>query len=598
MRLHRALVACCILAGAVAATLPTIEPIAEPAHGAPAPEALVVGDSVLAGIGVYSSALASLQARHPVVFDAAVCRRLVAPSCAHQGSTPLTALGVLQANAGQFGSTLVVGAGYNDTSITGAIDWLLAEARRQGVTSVLWLTYRESGANAGRYAAFNTALRAKDAEAADLHVLDWHALSANRPEWVAGDGLHLSPAGAAAMASFIADGIDAHARPDRCAPERWIGTAPPGVAPDSGATPPGGVHPLPEPFRMVDTRELDGKIGRGRALEVPIAGRGGVARDATAVLATVVAVEPCADVFVAAYPCGAGLPPTSVVNADAGSIIANGALVKLSSSGALCVYANAPVDVVVDVAAYLGPGGSAPLPVTPERLVDTRAGFSQRLDLPQRRLTAGSTLAVPVSTVPGLAGATAVAVNLAAVDPAGEGFLTLYPGPCSNPRPLAANLNVAWGTRAAGATSAVGAGVVCIFTSVDTDLALDLSAVYGAGTTRLVAVAPDRLLDTRETVKVPVHGSIALDLDDPALGAPAGAIGLVGGLATTEPTAPGFLTVHPCRLPRPNVSNLNMSTGQTVANLFITGADADRRVCIFSLSSTHVVVDLEGWIVR
>ena len=599
MRLHRALVACCVLVGGVAATTLPIDNIAAgSAAAAPAPEALVVGDSVLAGVSLYPGALAALQARHPVIFDAAVCRRLVAPSCSYQGTRPLTALGVLQADRGQFGSTLVVGAGYYDTGITPALDAILAEARAQGVTSVLWLTYRESGANAGRYAGFNATLRARDAAEPDLHVLDWAALSATHPEWAAGDGLHLSPSGAAAMASFIADGIDAHGRPNRCAEQRWVGTAPPGTPPDTGSAPAGGIHPLAEPYRMLDTRELAGKLGRGRSLEVPIVGRGGVAADATAALATVVAVEACADVFVAAYPCGAGIPPTSVVNADAGSIVANGALVKLSPTGSLCLYANAPVDVVVDVAAYVAPGGSAPRPSTPERLVDTRPGYAQRLAIPQRRLAAGTTLAVPVSTLPGLGSATAVAVNLAAVDPAGDGFLTMYPGPCAKPRPLAANLNVAGRTRAAGATSAVGAGTVCIFTSVDTDIALDLNATYGPGSTRLVTVAPDRLLDTRETVTVPVHGTVVLDLDDPALGAPANAVGLVGSLATTEPVAPGFLTVHPCTLPRPNVSNLNMSTGQTVANLFVSGVDANRQVCIFSLSSTQVIVDLEGWITR
>lgn len=598
MRLHRTLVACCVLVGAVAATVLSTAVPARPAEAAPGADALVVGDSVLAGVPLHAAALGSLQARHPVIFDAAVCRRLVAPSCPYQGSTPLTALDVLQAARGQFSPTLIVGAGYNDVSVSPAIDAILAEARSQGITSVLWLTYRESGANAARYAGFNAQLRARDAAEADLHVLDWSALSAPHPEWVAGDGLHLSATGATVMASFIADGIDAHAVADRCAPQLWAGAAPLRTAPDSGATPAGGIHPLPTPFRMTDTRDLPGKLGAGRSLEVQIAGRGGVATNATAVLATIVAIDACADVFVAAYPCGSGLPPTSVVNADAGSIVANGALVKLSPAGTMCLYANAPVDLVVDAAAFVGPGGSAPLPVTPERLIDTRPGYAQRLAVPQRRLPAGGTLEVPVASLPGAAGATAVAVNLAAVDPAGEGFLTMYPGPCAAGRPLAANLNVAWRTRAAGATSAIGGGVVCIFTSVDTDVVVDINAVYGTGATRLVTTTPDRLLDTRDAVRVPAHGTVVLDLDDPAHGAPTNAVGLVANLATTEPLAPGFLTVHPCSLGRPNVSNLNMSAGQTVANLFISGTGADRRVCIFSLSSTQVIIDLEGWIIR
>ena len=260
-------------------------------------------------------------------------------------------------------------------------------------------------------------------------------------------------------------------------------------------------------------------------------------------MATVVAVEGCADVFVSAFPCGAGVPTTAVVNAPVRAIVANGALVRLSAEGSLCVYANAPVDVVVDVTAWVGSGGATPRLLPPDRLVDTRRGFSQRLALPQRRLAAGEVLDVPVSAVPALAAADAVAINLAAVDPATDGFLTVYPGPCSAGRPLAASLNVMRGdTIAAGTTSAVGAGSICIFTSTPTDVVVDVNAAYdgGGGGPALVPSAPRRLLDTRDTVPVRAGGVVSLDLDDPEVGAPANATGFVANLATTGPAGAGL----------------------------------------------------------
>ena len=416
MNLRRILLAGCTLLGA--ATTVGAAPGVQPAAAAPAAGALVVGDSILAGIALSPTAAAALQANTTVIDDSVVCRRLVAPSCSHQGVTPTTALETTVARRGQFAPTLVIGAGYNDTSVTPGIDAILAEARAQGLTSILWLTYREAGANAARYRGFNDTLRARAAVEADLHVLDWAAMSAAHPEWVAADGLHLRAAGALQMANLIALGIATHGgSPDRCAAANWSGVVPPNTPPDTAAAPAGGVHPLSTPYRMIDTRELPGKLGAGRSLEVPIVGKGGVPPEATAVLATIVAVNGCADVFVAAYPCGAGVPTTSVVNATAGSIIANGALVRLSGQGSLCLYANAPVDVVVDVAAWVGVGGAAPSPVSPSRLVDTRPGFGQRLALPQRRIAAGTTLEVPMSGLPETAGATAVAVNVAAVAP-------------------------------------------------------------------------------------------------------------------------------------------------------------------------------------
>jgi hypothetical protein len=92
------------------------------------------------------------------------------------------------------------------------------------------------------------------------------------------------------------------------------------------------------------------------------------------------------------------------------------------------------VDVLADVMGYYAPGtGGGFTGKTPARALDTRIG----LGAPQARLGAGQTLTL---TVPGLpAGATAVALNVTAVDPSAGSFLTVYPG--GAPRPGASNLN-------------------------------------------------------------------------------------------------------------------------------------------------------------
>jgi hypothetical protein len=558
-------------------------------------EALVLGDSVLAGIELSPSALTSLTNRHAVVFDAKVCRRLVSTSCSYQGSTPFTALAALQANRGAFSSTLVVGAGYNDGSISAAIDAIVAEARSQGVTKVLWLTYRESGSVAVRMSQNNAALRAKALEHPEIEVLDWNSLSIDHPDWVGADGLHLRPLGALAMADLIADGIDQFGAPNRCDPALWTGTLPSSDPPDATTTAPGGAHPLAAPFRMVDTRGLTGKLGANRVLVVPIVGRAGIPADATSVLATITAVDPCLAVYLAAYPCGAGVPTSSVVNALAGETIANAALTTLGATGALCVYASEPTDVLVDVAAWIGPGGSGPTPITPNRLVDTRPGLPQSLGLPQRRLGAGGVLEVPVVSV--AAGAPAVSVNLTSVDPAGAGHLTLFPGPCTAAVPNASNLNVTAGrTAAAAGTVAIGAGTICVYSSISTDVIVDLDAVHSTAS-HLVAAAPRRLLDTRQSTALPAGGTVALDLDDLDVGAPSGATGIVANLTTDRPSGSGFLTMYPCGPTRPEVSNLNVTAGRTVADLVVTGAGEGRRVCVYSLVATEVIIDVEGWIV-
>ena len=75
-------------------------------------------------------------------YDAAGCRRTFAPSCKHP--PPLTAVATMQRYRGQWGSLLVMLTGYNDMSYSfpEAVDAVMAEAARQGIPQVMWLTLR------------------------------------------------------------------------------------------------------------------------------------------------------------------------------------------------------------------------------------------------------------------------------------------------------------------------------------------------------------------------------------------------------------------------------------------------------------------------
>src|SRR5262245_14392246 len=75
-------------------------------------------------------------------YDAAGCRRTYAPSCKHP--PPLTAVATMQKYSGQWGSLLVMLTGYNDVSYSfpEAVDAVMAEAGRQGIPQVMWLTMR------------------------------------------------------------------------------------------------------------------------------------------------------------------------------------------------------------------------------------------------------------------------------------------------------------------------------------------------------------------------------------------------------------------------------------------------------------------------
>jgi hypothetical protein len=576
-----------------------VAPAPAPVHAvAVKVEALLIGDSVLNGLAQpYSAAgRAALAARHSFILDSAGCRRLITTSCRiPPGSAPTNAITVLRAWAGQFDRALVVAAGYDDPSsgefgVGAAVDVMIAEARRQGIGHVIWLTYRVAGGagNEARFRQSNAVLRGRTDP--ELIIADWASLSAGMPSsWFSADGIHLGAQAAAAMGDLIGDTLDQlPVVPVRCTTGVWTGgEVPVGAANTTPAT--GGVN-LMTPVRLIDTRDLPGKLGAGRMLTVPVAAVGGIPGDATAALVSVTAVEPCADTFITVYPCGSTLPLTSMVNADAVSIVANSGIVQLGA-GSLCVYTLQPTDVIVDVSGWIGPTGLGTTPIAPVRLVDTRPGQQQALATAQVRVLAGHLLPVDVAALAGFdLTATAATVNVTAADPAGDGFLSVLPGPCAGVSlpPPTSNLNVTSGRdTAASATIGLGAGQLCIYTSTDTDVVVDLQASHGPTSGAVTAADPRRIIDTRESTRLASGQSRQIDLDT-APGA------VIVNLTAVEPSSRGFLTLFPCGAGIPTVSNLNVVARSVVANRAVVSTGGSNRFCVYSNVDSDVVIDVEG----
>ncbi|MEO8267097.1 MAG: hypothetical protein ABI706_16455 [Ilumatobacteraceae bacterium] len=592
-------VAVVVAVAAMFAATVTLPPIIVGAAPAPV-EALLIGDSVLNGLAQpYSAAgRAALAARHSFILDSAGCRRLITTSCRiPPGSAPTNAITVLRARAGEYDRALVVAAGYDDPSsgefgVGAAVDVLINEARRQGIKHVIWLTYREAGGvgNAERFRQSNAVLRSRTDP--ELVIADWASQSAGMPSsWFSADGIHLGPQAAAAMGALIGDTLDVlHIVPIRCTTGVWTGTAvAAGVA---VTTPVTGRFNLMSPVRAVDTRDLPGKLGAGRVLTVPIAGAHGAPADATAAVVSVTAVEPCADTFLTVFPCGSPLPVASMVNADAVSIVANSAVVRLGG-GSLCVFTLQPADVIVDVSGWIGPTGLATTPVSPVRLVDTRPGLHQALTVAQQPVGSGRLLTVDVGALPGFdPAATAATVNITAVDPRADGFVSVLPGPCAGVSlpPTTSNLNVTTAhDAAASATVGLGAGQLCVYSSTETDVVVDLQASHGSTGTVVVAGDPTRIIDTRLSTRLLSGQSRQIDLDS----TPAA---VIVNLTAVDPSGRGFLTLYPCGTAIPTVSNLNVAGGAVVANRALVSTSGASHFCVYTNVDTDVVIDVEGTI--
>jgi subtilisin family serine protease len=120
----------------------------------------------------------------------------------------------------------------------------------------------------------------------------------------------------------------------------------------------------------------------------------------------------------------------------------------------------------------------------------------------------------------------------------------------------------------------------------------------GSGTPFHGLATPQRLVDTRAgiggqrvaagaTLAVSVPGVAVSGAETPAASLNVTAVGADG---------PGFLTVFPCGQGVPLVSNVNYTGPTPVANKVVVAVPADRQVCIFTMTATDVVVDMDGWL--
>ncbi len=191
-----------------------------------------------------------------------------------------------------------------------------------------------------------------------------------------------------------------------------------------------------QPARLADTREgLGGVILlAGETREIDVAGRGGVPpAGAAAVALNVTAVGAWGPGYLTVWPTGAERPVASNLNFVTGQTIANAVVVGVGANGRIRIFnSSAATNVIVDVAGWFRSGF---MPVTPARIMDTRAGLGGIVLGPQetRRLQV-----VGVGGVPAF-GVDAVAANITVTEPTSAGFVTAWPS--GRQRPLASNLN-------------------------------------------------------------------------------------------------------------------------------------------------------------
>lgn len=540
--------------------------------------------------------------RYSLNLSAESCRRLVSASCTGRfGTRPISVLPEMQTVlSGKVGDALVIMAGYDDASITGAVDQIMTEAELQGVASVMWLTYRTGtgyvlpGGQPARtlYESHNAALQSAATRHPRLRLLDWNAYTATQPAtWFSNDGIHLTASGAVGLARYITTALDVSPVVVRCSSSSThIGAVAAGAT--ESVIPPAirSGFVSSEPARVLDTRVSTkgspnaGNLGAGRVVTLELDAL--LPDDATEAVLSVTAVDSCRAGYLTVYACG-DRPTTSTMNVEVSRTTAGMAITELTDRTA-CVFSSSTTDLVVDVIGAFSPSGAAFHPMTPTRWVDTRGGASVRNELTGERATSAETEVVVAGNAGVSANATAVWINLTIADPTGSTVLLASPGPCADAATTASTVN-ADASRNTASAALVGLGPngsICIHTLAGrSQVVLDVAGWFGPGDGGLMFTpqAARRLIDTRTKSATPSTNEAAT---------PVGAVSVLNAVAV-DSTGRGYVTVRPCGAQQTS-SLINTTANQDTANITAVAPGSGGSVCIQASNPAQLVVDLVG----
>ncbi|MEU5943005.1 hypothetical protein ABZ807_28420 [Micromonospora sp. NPDC047548] len=391
----------------------------------------------------------------------------------------------------------------------------------------------------------------------------------------------------------------------------------------------GSYYPI-APSRLLDTRSglggRTGKLGPNASLTLQVAGRGGVpASGVAAVVLNLTVTGSTASSFLTVYPSGGIKPEASSVNFPTNWLGSNNVTAMLGADGKVSIYNRAGyTHVVADVLGFyagtsaepagLGRGGQY-RPLKPLRLFDSRT--DHRGALPAGAALNGWVDFAEFGQVDYNKHVRALVLNITAVSPQKDGFLTAWSGENAVPDISTVNYRAgkvvpnlayvktqpcpSWGCGVEGAPRYM------IHSSATTHLVVDLVGVIDDGTVadglRLRATPSLRIVDSRIGRRLrPLNPGETGRVDLSATTQPGGVLGddtrvlvmNVTGIAAERNTV---LTVWPADtdMAKPTASNLNPEAGQIVSNGVLGELGPQDAFNVHNLAGyTQVIADLAG----
>jgi hypothetical protein len=330
-------------------------------------------------------------------------------------------------------------------------------------------------------------------------------------------------------------------------------------------------------FTAVTTaRVFSGRVGTAPVV-VPVAGHGGIATDATAVVVNVETASPTASGYVRVTPAGRDAQ-VATQEFTAGATVSNLATVKLVN-GALQVTLSAGSGTVfLDVSGYYSAATAASTytPVTSARVFGRTVGTT-----PVR---------VPIAGAGGVpADATAVAVNTEVSAPTANGYVRVTPA--GQDPSVAAQVFTRGRTISNLVVAKLSGGALQVKLSSGTaTVFMDVSGYYSSSASGSTFVPLDTARSFAGTVTTSAQ---QIQLAGPA-GVPANATAVVANAEVEKPTAAGYVRITPYGQD-PSVATQVFGAGATISNLVLAKVTQASVQAKLSAGTARMYLDVAGY---
>ncbi|MGY0230718.1 hypothetical protein [Longispora urticae] len=382
-----------------------------------------------------------------------------------------------------------------------------------------------------------------------------------------------------------------------------------------------GTYTTLNPNRILDTRYGNGapasRVGPGGILHLQVGGRGGVpSSGVSAVTLNVTVTDPTESGFLTLFPKGVARPTASSLNFMPGWTGANSVTVKVGTDGGVDIYNHSgQTHIIADVQGYYADSdqvysmGGLFHPITPTRLIDTRAGGK----LPSNYyLRTGLNFGTANPHI------RAYVVNVTSTESIGQGFLTAWNGRESDFQSTSTlnfqrnetvpNLAVVPTADCWGCGPAEGWPVIGVYTQTTTHVIVDIvgffdDGYYSGDGLRFDAITPTRIVDTRDGLGAP--GALG-QATTTKVTAPGRVLDTAGGttyslalnVTAVNPSIPTVLTLWANGIAgqnKPGVSNLNPQPGKVTPNAAVTAIGPSNAFNVYNHGgNVHLVVDVVG----